>query len=66
LPDKIQVLRVELPAGIHKVDLQPLASATVVGRSTAEKVEIANGRNTYMLAVVPDTKVVGSVLVSQP
>jgi hypothetical protein len=66
LPQEIQVLRMELPAGPHEVTLQPLAYVKAVGRSTTQRVEIANGRNTYMLAVVPDDQVVGKVLVSQP
>jgi len=46
--------------------LQPQASAKVVGQGSTEQVAIASGRNTYLLAVVPDTRVVGNVLVSQP
>jgi hypothetical protein len=66
LPDTIQVLRVELPAGQHEVDLQPLVSLNAAGHRQAQSVEIANGRNTYLLAVVPDNQVVGQVLVSRP
>jgi uncharacterized protein len=67
LPDKIQVLRVELPAGTHDVSLQPrVISMNRIGRPASERVEIANGRNTYLLATVPDTRVVGKILVSQP
>lgn len=67
LPDKIQVLRVELPAGEHEVDLQPIARHDrLTGSITNKKVTIADGRNTYLMAIFPDTKLVGNVLVSQP
>lgn len=67
LPDKIQVLRVELPAGEHEVDLQPIARHDrLAGSVVNKKVTIADGRNTYMMAIFPDTKLVGNVLVSQP
>ena len=66
LPDKIQVLRVELPAGRHGVALQPIGSTSWMPGAGTEQVEIANGRNTYVLTVVPDGKVVGQMLVSKP
>ena len=66
LPAEIQVLRVELPAGRHEVALQPVATVKAVGQSTAKQIEIASGRNTYLLAVAPDSQIVGQVLVSQP
>ncbi len=66
LPDKIQVLRVELPAGDHQVTLQPSAVGNPVGSQEHQLVTIANGRNTYMLANFPDPHLVGKILVSQP
>jgi hypothetical protein len=66
LPDKIQVLRVELPAGQHEVALHPLVGSARTGSPRSERVEIADGRNTYLLAVVPDNRVVGQLLVSRP
>ncbi len=65
LPDKVQVLRVELPAGDHEVDLQPIARHDrLAGSVVRQQVTIADGRNTYLMAIFPDTKLVGSVLVS--
>jgi hypothetical protein len=65
LPDKIQVLRVELPAGEHEIDLQPIGRHDrLMGSITNKKVTIADGRNTYLMAMFPDTKLVGNVLVS--
>lgn len=67
LPDKIQVLRVELPAGEHVLSLQPLGHGSQPLASAAtRRVSIADGRNTYLLANFPDGPLVGQVLVSQP
>ena len=65
LPDRIQVLRIELPAGTHEVILQPQTAHGTSRRPTVQRVEIADGRNTYLLASAPDN-VVGQVLVSEP
>jgi uncharacterized protein len=67
LPDKIQVLRLELPAGEHDLSLRPLNSGgTVIGRAATQRIPVADGRNTYVLASFPDTQLVGKVLVSEP
>ena len=67
LPDKIQVLRVELPAGEHDLDLRPLGPAnTPLAAPAKSRVRVADGRNTYVLANFPDGPLVGQVLVSQP
>ncbi|MCA9148449.1 MAG: hypothetical protein KDA92_04080, partial [Planctomycetales bacterium] len=65
LPDKIQVLRIELPQGQHDV---ALAAATGQGQPSPsglrQTVEIRDGRNTYVLAVFPDMQPVGQMLIS--
>jgi hypothetical protein len=67
LPDKIQVLRVELSAGEHKVQLQSIdCNGTPLSKPETLSVSIANGRNTYLLANYPMPNLVGKVLVSQP
>jgi hypothetical protein len=67
LPDKIQVLRLELPAGEHDITLRPLnPGGTVIGRTTTQRVRTADSRNTYLLASFPDSHLVGKVLVSEP
>jgi len=67
LPDKIQVLRVELPAGQHKVALQALGyGGNLLGRESTETVDIANGRNTYLLAHMPYGNLAGTMLTNQP
>jgi uncharacterized protein len=67
LPDKIQVFRMELPAGAHVVSLLPvLAPGPSAGPGTQQTVEIFDGRNTYLLGHFPVDRLVGRVLVSEP
>lgn len=62
LPDKIQVLRVELPAGVHDITLQSqMESGLPLGRPATKKVEIENGRSTFMLANFPLGNLVGEI-----
>jgi uncharacterized protein len=65
LPDKIQVLRLELPAGQHQISLAA-AGTFGVGREETQSVTIADARNTYMLANFPDSQLVGQILASRP
>lgn len=67
LPDKVQALRVELPAGRHEITLTPTdANGSPVGAPRPVTVEVANGRNTYVLASFPTGQLAGRVQVSQP
>ncbi|MFK7817082.1 MAG: hypothetical protein AB8G99_00060, partial [Planctomycetaceae bacterium] len=64
LPDRIQVLRVELPAGEHQLALQPMLANSVGGKTTdSVRVPIHDGRNTWMLASFPNDELVGKILV---
>jgi hypothetical protein len=65
LPEKVQVLRVELPAGQHQITLQGAGSAGL-GREETQTVTITNGRNTYMLANFPDIQLVGKIVTNSP
>jgi len=65
LPDKIQVLRLELPAGEHTIGLRPAGVTGPLGGEYPATVRVDAGRNTYMLACFPDDKLVGTVLTSQ-
>ena len=66
LPDKIQVLRLEVPAGQHELGLQSLGGAgNSLGHMTTQTVTVVNGRNTYVLANFPYYNVVGKVLTNQ-
>lgn len=63
LPDKIQVLRVELPEGEHEIRLAPVVAGNARSGVTTQ-VAIENGRNTYVLANFPNERLVGKVLAS--
>lgn len=66
LPDKIQVRRIELPAGEHEVALCPLdAGFRPIGSPATRRVTIVDGRSTYLLATFPGTHLVGQMLTSQ-
>lgn len=66
LPDRIQVLRLELPAGRHQLSLSAAgATGRVLGRPAMQSVTIENGRNTYVLANFPDAELVGSILTNR-
>ena len=67
LPDKIQVLRVELPAGEHSITLRAVANNGGLSRSpVTQQVRIGDSRNTYLLATFPHAQLVGKALVSEP
>ena len=66
LPNKIQVRRIELPAGTHQLALQPAsASGQPLGAAHQTKLRIVDGGNAYVLANFPSTTLVGKLLVSQ-
>jgi hypothetical protein len=66
LPEKIQVLRVELPAGEHPLVLQPVDQhGSPVGAPQAAPVKIENGRNTYVLASFPTGRLAGRIVSSR-
>ena len=66
LPNKIQVRRIELPAGKHQLALTPArASGQPLGSSQQTTLEIFDGRNTYVLANFPGERMVGQILVNQ-
>ena len=65
LPDSIQVMRIELPAGTHSVSLHGVASGYTTGAKETQTVQIAEGRNTYLLANFPEMRMVGQMLVAE-
>ncbi len=66
LPDKIQVLRLELPAGQHQLTFQSLTEAGYpLGRPVSQVVQVADGRNTYVLGNFPYGNLTGSILTRQ-
>lgn len=67
LPEKIQVLRLELPAGTHALTLQPMgATGYSQGVPCAANVTIDDGRNTYVLACFPTGRLAGQIVSSRP
>ena len=64
LPDRIQVLRLELPAGEHVVKLTPASRNAPIGEEASHTVGIEDGRNTYLMANFPEDRLVGQILVS--
>jgi len=62
LPDKIQVFRIELPAGEYEVALRPSQRQREFGTSAHSKVIIREGRHTYLLGNVPTSQFVGELL----
>ena len=67
LPDSIQVVRMELPAGQHTLALQAVdRQGMPVGKAMRESVTVADGRNTYVVAQAPDAGIIGEVLASSP
>jgi hypothetical protein len=65
LPNKIQVRRIELPAGTHQLALQAAtASGQPLGGTRQTELEIFDGRNTYVLANFPGASLVGQMLVN--
>jgi uncharacterized protein len=64
LPDQIQVLRLELPAGEHEITLNAQAGGRAIGGGARHTVIVEDGRSTYVLGSFPDDELVGQLLVS--
>jgi hypothetical protein len=64
LPDRIQVLRLELPVGAHALTMTPADQHTRFGYPATADVIVEDGRNAYVLVNFPDTHLVGKVLTS--
>ncbi len=66
LPREIQVVRVELPADRHQVQLHPLLTTRASVAGPAVSVDIVDGCNTYLLACFPGPRAVGQVVQRTP
>ncbi|MBX3441262.1 MAG: hypothetical protein KF774_02560 [Planctomyces sp.] len=62
LPDRIQVLRLELPAGQRSLQLTPGDQAGKFGFPALTEIEVEDGRSSYVLVNFPDSHLVGKVL----
>lgn len=65
LPETIQVVRLELPAGTHQLTLRPARRGQPIGAAHTTSVDVINGRNTYVLASFPSQNLVGQIVTSQ-
>jgi hypothetical protein len=60
LPDSIQVVRMELPAGAHTLAFQAVdRQGMPVGKAVRESVTVADGRNSYVVVTAVDAGIVG-------
>jgi len=66
LPREIQVLRVELPAGPHQIQLRSLVGGAPVPLDQSVTADIADGRNTYVLAYFVGSHALGHILRNTP
>ncbi len=64
LPAKIQVLRLELPAGTHRISLRPTGSILSMAAPTTAEVTIHDGQNVYLLGNFPDGPMIGELVQS--
>ena len=78
LPTEIQVTRLEVPSGEHRLTLQPMSrvysmarrgymvseASVRTGNSQSTSIKVAPGRNTYVLANFPGDDLVGEIVVN--
>ena len=64
LPRDVQLLRVEVPAGDHVLNLSPLANGRPVGPAQQTKVRVNDGQNTYVISWFPDSRCVSQITCS--
>lgn len=62
LPREIQVVRIELPAGQHTLQLAPVLVGGTQTTGPTTSVSIEDGRNSYLLACFPGPVSVGQLL----
>lgn len=66
LPETIQVRRLELPTGRHRIALRAVGRHGQSGPVETCAVTIADGRNTYALGYFPTLRLAGTILTSEP
>jgi uncharacterized protein len=66
LPREIQILRLELPEGVHQLALEPVIDGRPVAGQSHCQVDVMNARNTYVMGFWPDRELVGQLLVNSP
>ncbi len=66
LPASFQVLRLEVPAGVHTVTLRAGLSGRTTGAPQKVRVQVRDGYNTYGIGLVPSLRGGPAPLPSQP
>ena len=66
LPSQLQVLRIELPEGIHTVRLLPLRNGQIQGTPVDHSIAIGDGLNTYGIVYFPDGNAIGGFHATLP
>lgn len=66
LPGTIQVARLELPAGVHELELRPGDTGRPTGQPQRIKLNVRDGFNTYVFALAPTRSHMAPVLCSDP
>lgn len=66
LPNQIQVQRLELPIGNHRLSLTPIQGRLPLGPPESCEIAVADGRNTYVLACFPDRRIAGKLQITKP
>jgi hypothetical protein len=58
LPREIQVLRTELPAGSHQIQVVPLGGKDgLLANGVQRSINISNGRNQYLIVMAPTAEI---------
>lgn len=66
LPSQLQVLRIELPEGVHTIRLLPLLHGQIQGTPIDHSIAIGDGLNTYGIVYFPDGNAVGGFHTTLP
>ncbi len=66
LPASFQVLRVEVPAGEHEIAVQAARNGRPTGAAQRVRVDVRDGYNTYVVALVPTLGAGPTPLTSHP
>ncbi|HHI79743.1 MAG TPA: hypothetical protein ENK02_07160 [Planctomycetes bacterium] len=53
VPARLQAFRIELPAGVHEISLEPLGKGGLHGGARRVRVRVRDGFNTYVLGLFP-------------
>jgi hypothetical protein len=64
LPAQFQTLRLELPVGVHRLELQPQLHGTPVGPWYATTIVVTDGDSSYALAAFPSGRLAGRLVTS--